>query len=61
MNQALGALGLEKATDKTFIGRIEKGFDFLGFIRERLVEIPLGLGIEKCRLFYKSELNVNIL
>ena len=52
---------MEKATDKTFIGRIEKGFDFLGFIRERLVEIPLGLGIEKCRLFYKSELNVNIL
>ena len=31
VNQALGALGLEKAPDKTFIGRIEKGFDFLGY------------------------------
>ena len=27
----LGALRLEKHPDKTFIGRIEKGFDFLGF------------------------------
>ncbi|MEE9184626.1 MAG: hypothetical protein V3U39_09155 [Acidimicrobiia bacterium] len=25
-----GSLGLEKHPDKTFIGRIEKGFDFLG-------------------------------
>ena len=31
VNQALGALDLEKASDKTFIGRIEKGFDFLGY------------------------------
>lgn len=35
VNQALGGLGLEKAPDKTpdktFIGRIEKGFDFLGY------------------------------
>ena len=27
----VGALRLEKHPDKTFIGRIEKGFDFLGF------------------------------
>ena len=27
----LGALRLEKHPDKTFIGRIERGFDFLGF------------------------------
>ncbi len=27
----LGSLGLEKHPDKTFIGRIEKGFDFLGY------------------------------
>ena len=26
----LGSLGLEKHPDKTFIGRIERGFDFLG-------------------------------
>jgi len=31
VNQVLGALDLEKAPDKTFIGRIEKGFDFLGY------------------------------
>ncbi len=27
----LGSLGLEKHPDKTFIGRIERGFDFLGY------------------------------
>ncbi len=27
----LGCLRLEKHPDKTFIGRIEKGFDFLGY------------------------------
>ncbi len=27
----LGFLGLEKHPDKTFVGRIEKGFDFLGY------------------------------
>ena len=31
VNQALGALRLEKHPDKTFIGRIERGFDFLGY------------------------------
>ncbi len=31
VNGVLGALGLEKHPDKTFIGRIEKGFDFLGY------------------------------
>ena len=30
VNQALGALSLEKHPAKTFIGRIERGFDFLG-------------------------------
>ena len=30
-NQTLGALSLEKRPDKTFIGRIERGFDFLGY------------------------------
>lgn len=38
MNRELSGLGLEKHPEKTFIGRIEKGFDFLGyrFSRERL-------------------------
>jgi hypothetical protein len=31
VNQILGALSLEKHPDKTFIGRIERGFDFLGY------------------------------
>jgi RNA-directed DNA polymerase len=31
VNQALAALSLEKHPDKTFVGRIERGFDFLGY------------------------------
>ncbi len=31
VNGVLGALRLEKHPDKTFIGRIDKGFDFLGY------------------------------
>ena len=31
VNESLAALGLEKHPDKTFIGRVEKGFDFLGY------------------------------
>jgi RNA-directed DNA polymerase len=31
VNQVLGSLDLEKHPDKTFIGRIERGFDFLGY------------------------------
>ena len=31
LNQTLAELKLEKHPDKTFIGKIEKGFDFLGY------------------------------
>ena len=31
VNEVLSSLRLEKHPDKTFIGRIEKGFDFLGY------------------------------
>jgi len=31
LNQCLNRLTLEKHPDKTFIGKIEKGFDFLGY------------------------------
>ena len=31
LNEAFNQLKLEKHPDKTFIGRIEKGFDFLGY------------------------------
>jgi hypothetical protein len=30
VTQILGSLRLEKHADKTFTGRIERGFDFLG-------------------------------
>lgn len=31
LNEVFDTLGLEQHPDKTFIGRIEKGFDFLGY------------------------------
>ena len=31
VNERLSGLGLEKHPDKTFIGRIDRGFDFLGY------------------------------
>jgi hypothetical protein len=31
LNETLADLGLEKHPDKTFIGRVERGFDFLGY------------------------------
>ncbi len=31
VNEVLGSLRLEKHPDKTYVGRIEKGFDFLGY------------------------------
>ena len=40
VNQTLGMLRLEKHPDKTFIGRIERGFDFLGYHFS-----PAGLGV----------------
>jgi Reverse transcriptase (RNA-dependent DNA polymerase) len=42
VNQVLGGLGLEKHPDKTFIGRIERGFDFLGYHFS-----PAGLAVAK--------------
>jgi len=42
VNQMLGALALEKHPDKTFIGRIERGFDFLGYHFS-----PAGLSVAK--------------
>jgi len=40
VNQTLNELKVEKHPDKTFIGRIAKGFDFLGYSFE-----PKGLSI----------------
>ena len=36
MNTILAKLKLEKAEDKTLIGKIEKGFDFLGFHHRKI-------------------------
>lgn len=44
LNEAFGELKLEKHPDKTFIGRIEKGFDFL-----RYHFSPYGLSLAKRR------------
>ncbi len=35
LNEIFNGLGLEQHPDKTFIGRIEKGFDFLGYYFSR--------------------------
>ena len=37
VNEMLARLGLDKHPDKTFVGRIEKGFDFLGYHFSRTV------------------------
>jgi Reverse transcriptase (RNA-dependent DNA polymerase) len=42
VNQTLGMLNLKKHPDKTFIGRIERGFDFLGYHFS-----PAGLSVAK--------------
>ncbi len=48
VNEVLGSLYLLKHPDKTFIGRIEKGFDFLGYHFG-----PEGLSVA-ARTFYGS-------
>ena len=45
VNQTLGTLSLEKHPDKTFIGRIERGFDFLGYHFS-----PAGLSVPRKQL-----------
>ena len=59
VNQMLGALGLEKHPDKTFIGRIERGFDFLGyhFSRQGLAVAKQTMAnfIEKASRLYEQE------
>lgn len=59
LNEAFNQLQLEKHPDKTFIGRVEKGFDFLGYHFS-----PEGLGvadatvkrfIEKATRLYEQE------
>ena len=42
LNEIFNTLKLEKHPDKTFIGRIERGFDFLGYHFS-----PRGLGLAR--------------
>jgi len=57
--QPTSALNLETHPDKTFIGRIERGFDFLGyhFSRERLTVAKQTVAnfIEKASRLYELE------
>jgi hypothetical protein len=48
VNGILGALRLEKHPGKTFIGRIERGFDFLGY---RFSRVGLGLAMATIQNF----------
>jgi hypothetical protein len=59
INEVLGTLALEKHPDKTFIGRIERGFDFLGyhFSAEGLTVAKKTIAnfIEKASRLYEQE------
>ena len=59
LNQTLQSLKLEKAPDKTFIGRIERGFDFLGYHlhqgRLSLAEKTVEKYAEHTRRLYERE------
>ena len=55
----LGSLRLEKHPDKTFIGRIEKGFDFLGFHFSRdglrVAETSMRKFVERAARLYEQD------
>ena len=59
INEVLGVLELEKHPDKTFIGRIERGFDFLGyhFSREGLTvaKATIMRFLERASRLYEQE------
>lgn len=59
VNQHLNALKLAKAPDKTFIGRIEKRFDFLGYRfglpRLALAEKTMANAVNKVRQLYEQK------
>ncbi len=59
INTELANLNLEKHPDKTFIGRIEKGFDFLGYHIHpdgvTLAKATVERFIEKAARLYEQE------
>ena len=60
VNQFFNSLKVEQAPDKTFIGRIEKGFDFLGYRFGRqgltLAEKTVSNAVNKLRRLYEQKL-----
>lgn len=63
VNQQLAALELEKHPDKTFIGRIEKGFDFLGYHFSRaglsVAETSIAKFVERSTRLYEQSRNAD--
>ena len=61
VNQVLDGLQLEKHPDKTFIGRIEKGFDFLGYHFSRngpaVAKTTMNKFAERITQLYEQELS----
>ena len=59
VNQRLAALDLEKHPDKTFIGKIERGFDFLGYhfspAQLTVAAKTIANFIEKASLLYEQK------
>ena len=59
VNEVLGSLRLEKHPDKTFIGRIERGFDFLGthFSRDglRVAKATMRKFVERAARLYEQK------
>ena len=59
LNQCFNALKVEQHPDKTFIGKIAKGFDFLGyhFSRKklRLADITVRKHVERLRRLYEQQ------
>jgi RNA-directed DNA polymerase len=59
LNQTFSELGLEKHPDKTFIGRVERGFDFLGYHlapgRLTLAQATWGRFLEQAHRLYEQE------
>ncbi len=59
VNEVLGSLRLEKHPDKTFIGRIERGFDFLGYHFSRdglkVAKATIQRFVERAARLYEQE------
>jgi RNA-directed DNA polymerase len=58
VNEVLSALRLEKHPDKTFIGKIERGFDFLGYrfgaVVLQLAQATIEKFVERARRLYEQ-------